>query len=215
MRERPSLFNGAMVRAILDGRKTQTRRPILSVARIGRVTEFQRSTTPGYDWIMRDRAMRWNDLREPSLMARCPYGVPGDRLYVRETWNKEGGMITYRADGDWIAAYRREDAADDAARKARGLRVRWSPSIHMPRWASRLTLEVTAVRVERVQGITEDDARAEGVTPVPFCRAGVAEGNEHREAFELLLGRVYGAASWDANDWVWVVEFKCVEVPRE
>jgi hypothetical protein len=87
--------------------------------------------------------------------------------------------------------------------------ARWRPSIYMPRWASRITLEITSVRVERLGDISEDDARAEGVAPVPFCKAGRRDGLEHVEAFENLWDRINGKrASWASNPWVWVVAFQ-------
>jgi hypothetical protein len=90
-------------------------------------------------------------------------------------------------------------------------KFRWRPSIHMPRWASRLTLKATGVRVERLRDISEEDARAEGVTAAPFCKAGRPAGQEHVEAFEGLWRSINGAESWDLNPWVWVVSFKHVE----
>ncbi len=165
-KERPILMMGEMVRATLEDRKLQTRRVV-------KLREIQPSATPGHDWTFRDRRMLWNDVSTKRLLEMCPYGVPGDRLWVRETWKSLGSYpdngqanIEYRAGGrslgirteDW-AKYLRPDSV-------------WRPSIHMPRWASRIDLEVTAVRVERVQEISTTDAMAEGVAPAPATGIG-------------------------------------------
>jgi hypothetical protein len=173
MKERPILFSGPMVRAILDGRKTQTRRVVKL-----------RNDSCG-DPIMP------NDPRMP-----CPFGGPGDRLWVKETHGPSAGGMVYRADGG--------TACPDGGK--------WRPSIFMPRWASRITLEVTGVRVERLQDISQADAMAEGVTQgvyrgltgsiVATCEDQVVEG--YRELWQSING----PGSWDANPWVWVVEFK-------
>ncbi len=200
MKEHPILFTGEMVRVILDGRKTQTRRLVKSINGFGRVTQFGETQTNGYLWTFRDRHGRWQDLRDSSLIERCPYGVPGDKLYVRETWAQaERGdewdywrgkpdkrlPVLYRADNPTLGA-------DDEY---------WRPSIHMPRWASRITLVVESVRVERVQDITEEDARAEGVSERTILTA--------REAFARLWDTINAKrAPWQSNPWVWVVGFR-------
>lgn len=189
MRERPILFNDAMVRSILSGSKRQTRRPVkLGAEAMAYVNSFRSPIT-----------------RDSRVMSWCPFGAAGDRLWVRECFAQFDGRysvvpLAYRADRD-------------GAESREGF-WKWTPSIHMPRWASRLTLRVTDVRVERVQDITETDARAEGVTPVPFCRAGRGDGFEHVESFEETWHEVYGPESWTANPWVWVVSFDRVEVAR-
>lgn len=164
MRERGILFSDAMVRAILDGRKTQTRRVV-------KLREFQRTTTPGYDFIFRDRRLLWNDYRTPRLIEKCcPYGKPGDRLWVRETWRVYGGReyeyqrdrrcVIYRAGGPPPDV----SMSLDRARAETGPQ-QWRPSIFMPRWASRVTVEISDVRVQRLHDISEEDARAEGCSP--------------------------------------------------
>ena len=179
MAERPILFSGPMVRALLTGTKTQTRRVAKEFA--GR---------DDLDAILR---------RFPE-QSGCPYGQPGDRLWVREAhwWFKdEHDPVTgyfppkltiedveYRADGD------------------DGRKV-WRPSIHMPRWASRITLEITGVRVERLQDISEADAVAEGVYTDPACPA--------YDGYRTLWDQINGSGSWDLNPWVWVVEFRQVK----
>ena len=178
MKERPILFSGAMVRAILDGRKTQTRRAY--TAKNGGVWP-NRNDLPGMRQIMRN----------------CSFGQPGDRLWVRETWAQTDGryeMVTL--------AYR---ASDDG--KAL-LNDRWRPSIHMPRWASRILLEITAVRIERLNDISEKDAWAEG------CEGfddDVTGGKSGYSEFAELWQSINGTGSWDVNPWVWVIEFRKFE----
>ncbi|MBW7932469.1 MAG: hypothetical protein H3C62_02410 [Gemmatimonadaceae bacterium] len=150
-------------------------------------------------------------LTEDSLWIECAYGVPGDRLWVRETfqyeaktdafeWDVRNCIIRYRATepgaGPWLTA---EDDISDA----------WRPSIHMPRWASRLTLEVTGVRVERVQDISEEDAKAEGSTVPWMYKATQEPVATHRAAFARLWDSINAKrAPWSSNPWVWVVAFK-------
>ncbi|MGA6148507.1 hypothetical protein [Stenotrophomonas sp. NPDC077461] len=199
MRERPILFNGAMVRAILAGQKTQTRRVVKGHALdwLGKA-QF----TPEYV------ASPGNDL--------CPFGQPGDRLWVREAHAIFPTHGQHRADGErwgpWsglpttispmggeIAYYR-----EGFDRCGPG---RWRPSIHMPRWACRLVLEITAVRVERIQAISTQDCLAEGIT----TRFKVADAaDELRIQFRDLWNDTGG--DWDSNPWVWVIEFKRAEV---
>lgn len=216
MAERSILFNDAMVRSILSGAKTQTRR-VMRTNHVGYVA-FHR-----WDGELGARAMmRCANETHPGSSVFCEdnrIGRPGDRLWVRECWCPGRGLarvaspsvimapsgaalapgIIYRADGASLPA---------------GTRFR--PSIHMPRWASRLTLRVTEVRVERVQDITEGDARAEGVYPLcgGYC-AGNADAEWHSTAlgaFADLWCSTYGVQSWTANPWVWVVKFKREEV---
>lgn len=205
MKERPVLFSATMVRALLSGAKTQTRRIACSGDLVGVQTRDGTTVATFTDHCGDDPL---------PLVVTCRQGAPGDKLWVKETWGLHAyGDFTYwnresvagRSEddvrGSWEVAY----AAD-----ATSVYDHWRPSIHMPRWASRLTLEVTGVRVERLQAITEADAKAEGVTPAPFCKAGRAAGLEHVEAFEELWGDINGAESWAANPWVWVVSFRRV-----
>lgn len=203
MTERPILFSGAMVRALLAGAKTQTRRVVkLRGAEV--VDEREADLWP------------WSPQHDEWLT--CPYGAPGDRLWVRETW----------APAPPIAPLLRHVGASPrpepkslyrANPEQANLGVTWRPSIHMPRWASRITLEVTGVRVERLQDVSEEDARAEGAA------SRISPGGDLAGAFEALPGEVLppidyrahfrdlwrsinGADSWKSNPWVWVVEFK-------
>ena len=193
MKERPILFSGPMVRVILDGRKTMTRR----VVRL-RAGEIAHEGGDGSLHAVENTT--WGDCIERVI--QCPYGVPGDMLWVRETWQQVfpecDGPVEYRADygaGSYISGG-------------------WRPSIFMPRWASRLTLRITSIRVERVQDITEEDARAEGA-PIshqgdrPHFSRHPVPNDTHRLGFvhiwdSINAGRGFG---WDANPWVWVIGF--------
>lgn len=178
MKERPILFSAPMVRAILEGRKTQTRRVIKPQPE----SHLDPDSVKG----------AWES---GFIDVKCPYGQPGDRLWVRETfaWLPDGlnadqnhGRYHYRADGD--------------------LAVKWQPSIHMPRIASRITLRIKDVRVERLQDISDADALAEGVDQTNTSIRGYAA-----ERFKRLWSSINGADSWHSNPWVWVIEFKKVE----
>ncbi|MBQ4924985.1 hypothetical protein FDK33_07375 [Citrobacter werkmanii] len=192
------IFNGEMVRAILDGRKTQTRR-IMKVQTdtpefgLRRIIESSIANEIGmYFWSQEDA----RGIKARSKQFSCPFGDVGDRIWVRETFcavpdhEEPAGCsaLLYAADGN-------------------GPYGKWTPSIHMPRWASRLTLEITGVRVERLRDLSEDDAKSEGITPPS---GGVLPGWEYRINFRHLWMSIYGADNWEANPWVWVIEFKVV-----
>lgn len=211
MKERPILFSAPMVRAILEGRKTQTRRIV--------------KPRPGTDMeaVLRNNRGEWP----------CPYGSPGDRLWVRETHAQfavgEGldspvpQCVAYRATCDEDGGFDYVNGRDEIAR----LKVtKWTPAIHMPRWASRLELDVTGVRVERLNAITEEDAWAEGVDPFlvrypSFGADQCIEGDRvdekpFRTSFVCLWDEINGnRALFSSNPWVWVVEFKRVTAERE
>ena len=217
MKERPILFSSEMVRAILKG-KDQTRRPINKLKGYRYITEFKKSETPGYDFTFRRPDMVWCDYRRQELLDLCPYGKPGDRLYVRETFTEKEGQKIYKADG---------------SNKDLGVWWGWTPSIHMPRGASRLTLEITELRAEPLQDISEEDAIAEGIDELicPQCGCGdylshgatiktrcssqgcgldylsAVEG--YRNLWESLNGNKH---PWAANDWVFVLGLKRVEL---
>lgn len=201
------IFNGDMVRAILDGRKTQTRR----------VMKPQPDPCPaprsGHWWPsnvfktmlhveeeMQNGKGGWGGL----VGDACPFGAVGDRIWVRETWAEAVAgapdLKLYRANyPEHVPThYENVPPADE---------IRWTPSIHMPRWASRLTLEITGVRVEQLRDLSEDDAKSEGITPPS---GGVLPGWEYRINFRDLWMSIYGADNWEANPWVWVIEFKVV-----
>ncbi|MCY1810626.1 hypothetical protein [Klebsiella pneumoniae] len=200
MTERGMIFNAGMVRAILDGRKTQTRRPIKwKQTRFTEIGERE----DGSIWPWSEDAEHACDFWHP-----CPFGAVGDRIWVRETWNKYGGLLTYRADHDWIDDMRKETVCT----------AKWVPSIHMPRWASRILLEITDVRVERLNAISEEDARAEGIIDGGCLNCGEPEPcgcanpePDATDAFAYLWQSIYGQENWNADPWVWVIEFKRVE----
>lgn len=171
MKERPILFSGNMVRAILDGRKTQTRRVVKDPERLPTDPENYQCT--GYGLVRADEFGR------AAFPIRHPYGAAGDRLWVRETWkpdcNEEYSGIAYRADNAFIPIDNTAKAADRwiEARKPEEQYPElkppvWRPSIFMPRWASRIALDVTGVRIERLQHISREDAICEGIEQADF-----------------------------------------------
>jgi hypothetical protein len=190
MTEKPILFFAPMVRAVLAGTKTQTRRALRG---------FCPPNRPEYD--SESGRLEWFNGDEVFVGMRCPYGQPGTKLWVREAWRHraigEGG---HPERGGYV--YRATENLD-------GLAERWKPSIHMPRDASRITLEVTGVRVERLQDISENDAMAEGAEPILVPPDGGSF--PHVEGYRALWESLHGAGSWDANPYVWVVEFRRLE----
>ena len=197
------IFNAEMVSAILDGRKTQTRRllkqatgPSLSVD-----TVEDSPDVAELSWLYGDGP--GHEVHEHIKLVHCPFGKPGDRIWVRETFGDCGVRLVYRADND-----------DGAKCKVE----RWTPSIHMPRWASRILLEITGVRVERLNGISEAEAEAEGIDMEALadsqdCYDCIADLNmtgrpTAKGAFKYLWESIYGEENWQANPWVWVIEFK-------
>jgi hypothetical protein len=232
--ERPILFSAPMVRALLAGRKTQTRRIVKSTTILGLATPEEWNARRA-DYRMQPMTAQskhhlfWADGYVFGL--KCPYGYPGDQLWVRETWADvntcEGPAIAFRADGsyrswhDFSQVFGPDYGAgppmsyetypgnytmwvDDLLAGAEG--HLWRPSIFMPRWASRITLEVTAVRVERLQDISEADCCAEGVGS-PITR------DCKRPKYERLWEEINGKGSWAANPWVWVISFRAIPSP--
>lgn len=257
MRERPILFSAPMVRALLDGRKTQTRRAVKPKPQPSNRGDWTVDTIGG-DGV---KDAQGNDVPVMPCMYHfgtgrielCPYGRPGDRLWVKETWcpaNSDiGPVVLYRADGHrWQPPF---DGPDEgigptfdydkypagrhpwtawAPEVESGETKDWRVSIHMPRWASRITLEITGIRVERLNDISKADAICEGLR---CCSTGLPHG-EHalpiygietgdkiefnpdaadtdpRVAFGGLWRHINGPDSWAANPWVWVIEFKRV-----
>ncbi|WP_442963586.1 hypothetical protein [Pseudomonas sp. MF6772] len=212
MKERPILFSAPMVRAILEGRKTVTRRATKVQPHIDASGNFcVGSSNYGQDGYGKP-------VTKHFVNGCCPYGKPGDRLWVRETFiDLRGTGVERRPDPDGplqryaYAADCRPGSHSDEARKDFGLK--YKPSIHMPRAACRILLEITGVRVERLQDITYEQAAAEGVHRGPlreWC-ASDEGGACHKypvPAFRDLWQSVGG--NWDASPWVWVVEFKRV-----
>lgn len=240
MRERPILFSTPMVRAILEGRKTQTRRVV-------KVQPPERTyrVMPYHHPDPRQHFYAWVDSDPPRDICACsdwcqpcPYGQPGDRLWVRETWGVVShafddagemidwtpdrpatpihampfgkgyysGHVIYAADGNF------EWCDDDGD----GEKSCWHPSIHMTRAASRILLEVVSVRVERLQDISEADAKAEGIDKTAsgfwslYGQSDVDSTYSPRTSYRALWESINGPEPWEANPWVWVVEFKNV-----
>lgn len=227
MKERPIMFKPEMVRAILSGVKTQTRRPI----KRGQVFRFCREGEGPCDLSAAERReinaepFRW-ELENPAhpapseLLTLCPYGVAGDRLWVKETWASGVGLAVVGSSEELIAPPNAQPAPPviyraDGASLPPG--VKWRSSLHMPRRASRLTVEVVDVRVERVQSITEEDAIAEGVDSVSLADVPRQATTSRRADFAQLWDRLYAKTwhAWANNPWVWVVEFRRVNEARE
>ncbi len=240
MNEKPILFNAEMVNAILSGRKTQTRRIMKVQPAECNHTHWPEYPNPEWKLYDRgwNCAVCGNGV---SLTERdvtgiiCPLGKPGDRLWVRETFallgNEDGVCVDWQDNmvkGDEQAAARIYKASCEQKRGDYGLysipdsaywkpntsnmkyEGSWRPSIHMPRWASRINLLITGVRVERLQDISEQDARAEG------CAYGKGNGEidlavRPENHFPTLWASIYGAESWQANPWVWVINFERME----
>lgn len=194
-RELPILFNTEMVRAILDGRKSCTRR----------LVKFLPGENPQWTGYIRDGLMLYNGRNEPCII-KAPY-QPGDILYVRETWKKAPSGYYYYED------WQRNDIADV---------IKWKPSIHMPKKAARIWLKVTNVRVERLQDIDEDGAKAEGaIDNRGFIHSPENEYDRIHTAREHFI-KIWNSTikksdldryGWDANPWVWVIEFERCEKP--
>lgn len=200
MRERPILFSAPMVRSILDGRKTQTRRAVKRIPwRTGANPDFSQARA-----FSNASEFRIAGGEEMTTGFRCPYGQAGDRLWVREAFDPIYGQNGSLIEVDYRATYEHGHRMGDHL----GFKKKWRPSIHMPRAASRITLEVTGVCVERLQAISEGEARAEGVEgdSHPGTFVGTCRGN-----FARLWESINGVGTWDANPWVWVIEFKRVE----
>lgn len=235
-KERPILFSGPMVRAILAGKKIETRRVVTPqppriedvVAKSG--SDFHLFTDESSPGRFRVAGPVWavRQLMESEPTWKCPYGVSGDRLWVRETWapsvKAPQCQIAYRADGrcygvggdgaggqlrifhGWLIDSKvRGDSLGDTV--GRSLYQAWRPLIHMPRWASRLALEVVDVRVERVQEITDEAAVEEGAQCAGFPASLTNRGAFAKFWDELNFARGFG---WASNPWVWVVRFKVV-----
>lgn len=213
VKERPILFSGPMVRAILEGRKTQTRR-------VMKPQPFYNDYTK--DWFTflgkHKTYFAWGENQEPPIVDMIeynPYGEPacchleGDRLWVRETWledrisglpTDQHGQPHYKANG-----YTNQIIVDS-------WNGQWKPSIFMPRWASRITLEITDIRVERVQQISEQDIEAEGTPVNPMGQLSYRHDYHQRlKDWQYLWDKINGTKpgyDWQSNPFVWVIEFK-------
>ncbi len=214
MKERPILFSGPMVRAILSGQKTQTRRAVKAPGWAPGSGDYTGRMQLGLSADGRVGLQAYFEHRETATWhgVRCPYGQPGDRLWVRETWMDLQGTGVEHRDRDGkrqryaYGADTPPGSHGDECRKDFGLK--WRPSIHMPRAASRITLEVTGVRVERLQDISEADAIAEGLQRTAGGSWLPGPCDHPEWAYHQLWDQINGPGAWDANPWVWVVEFK-------
>jgi hypothetical protein len=236
---KPILFSAEMVRAILEGKKTQTRWvmkvhpwPDATVEvgpyhlhRIDRNGESQPGPASfGAIWDHQDI------VNGGDAGLRCPYGAPGDLLWVRETFCAHWGEPPHDAPqsyrivtGDELPPIEQENGdlyqpvSSDVmtvwygAQGDKPLHMEWKLSIHMPRWASRITLRITDIRVERLQDISEDDAKAEGCDSAVWEDEAGNGVNSYRESFALLWDEIKGPGAWDENPWVWVVAFERVK----
>lgn len=228
MTERGMIFNAEMVRAILDGRKTQTRR-------IMKLQPKPSKSRPGDFWFsskklesmvhVSDLAPGNSPIADYHLFIQehcCPLGAVGDRIWVREAFRVHSratdvATLVYKASerNSWTEQTHRVPVA--VCNKP-ATPEKWTPSLHMPRWASRILLEITDVRVERLNTISEEDARSEGIIDGGCLNCGESEPcgcanpePDATDAFAYLWQSIYGQESWNANPWVWVIEFKRVE----
>lgn len=233
MKERPILFSGPMVLALLNGTKTQTRRIIKPQPPVGCSIHYMLGAE---SWLPEEKRTPlrhhweawWGPLFESrpekhlcgSFDVKCPYGEPGDQLWVRETFcpvdDTEFGYekwIDYRATPKYSAEHPAgwENDPEDAEA------LKWRPSIHMPRSASRITLEITEVLVQRLQEISEEDAKAEGCEPwqfdplQPMTTGELGTDSPYRGGYACLWDEIHDeVATWKSNPWVWAVSFKKV-----
>lgn len=248
MKERPILFSGPMVRAILDGRKTQTRRIVNLKGHAGQQVPLRFKYTIAGWWNVCEGEERSITIGGEKIdggligSIKCPFGKTGDRLWVRESWwnansypyplHSDGepvshwsNLVKYAADGNPENTPNRHypDGLRGGKYSAPDPWAMWHkrPSIHMPRWASRINLEITGIRVERLQDILEEDAKEEGIKELGNCTPpdysmtekqysnGSAVGfKTAKDAFKDLWESITGPSSWDLNPWVWVIEFK-------
>lgn len=226
MKERGIIMSAPMIRALLDDLKTHTRRIVKPQPECQRNVHAPASA-PDF-WLWRHHRVTeagychtGRDAMERLMIPCCPYGAVGDRLWVRETFAehdsdvpvvayKAGGYLIHGATGSRRAGtWRDEVFAGDVGEI--GKIEKWTPSIFMPRWASRITLEITAVRVERLQDISEEEAKAEGAP----CRHDVfhpaiqaAVWNVYMRNFAVLWDSIHGAGAWVRNDYVWALSFR-------
>lgn len=207
-KERPILFKGPLIRAILDDRKDVTRRlPGLKEINKRPGDYISDGQNESGDWLFRDA-------QGCTVIVKCPYGKDGDRLWCRETWRaverKSDSVdgILFAADEAFIPIENTQAAADrwveayDNGKHGK----RWRPSIFLPRWASRLDLDIASIRPERLQDITEDDARREGVDSDP----GMPAATTHRTSFAFGWDKINGKSglTWKRNPWTWRIEFR-------
>lgn len=220
VKEKSILFSGPMVRAILEGRKTQTRRVLKKPENYGCPTG--------------DCPHDTQDQCNKAMQSLCPYGNVGDRLWVREAFNVYNEPTALEA-AQRTQAFEKLCSGEEKDIVKLALEIplptgkkkvmykadygawadnpdsdlKWKSSIHMPRWASRITLEITSIRVERLQDISEEDAKAEGVDCLDVIWASIPEPS-YKGKFKWLWESINGPGLWDLNPWVWVIGFKRV-----
>lgn len=239
MKERPILFSSPMVKALLAGTKTQTRRLAThrhGIGFLGGKDQEDDASAWGYAFDGPEHhgyavlARGFRDRHDHGFVSiPCPYGEPGDRLWVRENFTSGYGRgcwgTIFQADGAFVQGKRQHPKGIHYNAADRPPGMKWRPSIHLPRWASRITLEVTSVRVERLQSISEEDALAEGISAVPFYpddgfplstgyMLGENDGSSplHTTAVKAFAAAWDGIngerASWASNPWLWCVSFR-------
>lgn len=219
-KHRPILFSTAMVQAILEGRKTQTRRTVKPQPDSkATLFSYQPDQWPKKPWIakFKFKEIEGAPYYEVTNDYKCPYGEPGDILYVRETWKPENMKshdeylvgVRYKADDSWkqIPIF---GPVYNAFHAGKG--KSWQPSLFMPKEAARLFLRITDIRVERLQDISEEDCLKEGIESVKVSEAAYHSGT-YGEWFRELWQSINGPESWEANPWVWVVSFERTEKP--
>ncbi|MCX8956338.1 hypothetical protein [Erwinia psidii] len=216
MKERPILFSSQRVRALLSGKQSQTRR-IMKSQLLG----------PGYDNhegcygidVVNNQLQGRRVIGMGNLSDRCPYGQPGDRLWVRETWR--GPVIDQQDIAEYEHTPDRFKSADYCQYRADTGQFftgedehkffGWQAGIHMPRWASRITLQIKNIRLERIQDISKEDVMAEGVqTDSHFLNDFFSSHSKvpcAKDTYRQHWARQYGDKSWEVNPWVWVIEF--------
>ena len=222
MKERPILFSAPMVRALLAGTKTQTRRIVKPQWPTDVVDVSER---PALDHVLKcvvsGHSGEWEDEHSLDEVRRCPYGQSGDQLWVKETHQ----ILNPRTDavlpakpqpGVCVLAFAADERSRFETHSGHLFDGPWRPSIFMPRWASRIQLEITGIRVERLNDISEADASAEGLS-FDTDRIGYWSGtgdkwwNSAREAYADLWVSINGAGSWTVNPWAWVIEFRRIK----
>lgn len=227
--DRPILFSGPMIPPILQGLKTQTRRVMNPQPDESFTVDYLKNERRSYGWSWKRKEV-YIDLAKAAAFS--PYGKPGDRLWVRESWCPVSDPFVGACEAVGYAADKDFRVVPEGSFKEGWTVFNWEkpeiwkfrPSIHMPRWASRFTLEIMIVRVERLQEISEEDAKAEGVAALTldftdkqkdlWCRRSrqidpKAKVANYRGAFAVIWDEINGdRAPWDSNPWVWVIEFR-------
>ena len=223
MKERPILFSEQRVRALLVGQQTQTRR-IMKPQTFG-LGQDHHEGVHAFD-VSANHLHGYKMMSMADISYQCPYGKPGDILWVRETWRgpivPECDLAEYERDPTpfrlpAFCQYRADsnELGQHSMNSPEGEQFGWQTAIHMPRWASRINLEITDVRAEKIQDISEDDIMAEGVqTDSHFLNNFFTmnmDSESPKEAYRKAWQKQYGATSWEVNPWVWVVEFHRID----